>query len=421
MFGHEQTQHREDSIEDSLTKAEVFDKDLKHQFSSDLMKKMGFGDEKIEEVHSPIHIEEKQANLDEQFSFDKDFNFNADDNKDCKPIETEDLQSNDMSEIIDYDDKNLVNDLSQIDHRFDLKLQSVNHLCISRVGTFPMSADRSHEAESWFALGSHGSRTQSHAVRAILDNWAQVELGFKYYGRGIPRYFVQASMVVNSIRTMAYAVNVFYLLDVQPAEKTNTKQPNHAYSGLESPHKKLSDLIQFCDISPIADKKFKTIEESTKRNPKKLALSFLAQLLNSSASSLKAVRDFISSGTPFQSVSSASLSLFQLLFSTLTYKTYSELLWNPDHVLVKIMKNAIQKQGGAKDGDQIEQLSSIESADKEEELEDRAVLQSFQQAKQALKRNDDVEYKQRELRNLSKYRERSQVSNKSEFRGLKID
>lgn len=52
---------------------------------------MTFADDKIEEVHSPIHIEEKQANIEEQFSFDKDFNFNGDDNKDCKPIETEDL------------------------------------------------------------------------------------------------------------------------------------------------------------------------------------------------------------------------------------------------------------------------------------------------------------------------------------------
>ena len=55
--------------------------------------------------------------MDDQFSFDKTFNFNPDENKEQKRLDT-DLQSQDMSEIIDLDEKNLVNDLKQIDHRF---------------------------------------------------------------------------------------------------------------------------------------------------------------------------------------------------------------------------------------------------------------------------------------------------------------
>jgi hypothetical protein len=57
-------------------------------------------------VKSNKRESEEKQNMDEQFSFDKGFNFDAkDDNK---------------SDIMDMDDKNLVNDLEQIDQRFAL-------------------------------------------------------------------------------------------------------------------------------------------------------------------------------------------------------------------------------------------------------------------------------------------------------------
>lgn len=92
FFGNEQTiNNREYSIEDGMPQHHSnIEYDKKYQlkigdnhFSVDINnKKLSFADKKIEEVHSPIHNEEKAVNIDEQFSFDKDFNFNPDENKD---------------------------------------------------------------------------------------------------------------------------------------------------------------------------------------------------------------------------------------------------------------------------------------------------------------------------------------------------
>lgn len=246
-----------------------------------------------------------------------------------------------MSEMIDFDENNYAHDLHQIDHRFEIKNQ--HRIRLSRVGALGMSPEHTTEEDSWFAIGSHGSRAQGQVVRTILDNWAQVENDFKHLGRGLWRYYMLVSMVVNSMRSMALISNLFYLS--QAAERTTRP--------LESPVKKMSEFIQFSDISPIADKKFKSVEDP------RLQLSFLTQILNSNLSNIKQVRQLISQPTP------SSLALI----TTLNHHNYADLLW--DSVVVKIFRRK-EVRGG--DGEEIEQLSSIESADKEEELEDRAVL-----------------------------------------------
>lgn len=94
-------------------------------------------------------------------------------------------------------------------------------------------------------------------------------------------------------------------------------------------------------------------------------------------------------------------------------------------------KRQKDKQKNIQIGDGFSHLSSIDSGDNADEGDEGEELQALQQAKgevlsqnqdrSFLKKNDDLEYQERKLKNLSKYRDKSQVSNKSELGVIKAN
>lgn len=63
---------------------------------------------------------QKETQNDEQFSFDKDFHFNPEENNKSKELETEPNNDN-LSDMMDMDEKNLVSDLEKIEQAFTIK------------------------------------------------------------------------------------------------------------------------------------------------------------------------------------------------------------------------------------------------------------------------------------------------------------